>query len=157
MPTIYGTDAVIDMSLDVSKEILDTNSDENLKTENLDYLDSILTGDIFKLSKLIPILHQALLAMSPLILLKDAIINFLTWEDKMITLGGSVGFTIFMLFGRYLIALGLLIFSIFGKKIIPYLTKMKPIQKTKQSKLSIYKKNALFFKVKTSFIKLNFQ
>jgi len=142
------------MNLEISKEILDTTSEENIKTENLDYLDSILTGDIFRLSKLIPILHQAVLAMSPLILLKDAIISFLTWEDQMVTLGGSVGFTIFMLFGRYLTALGLLIFSLFGKKMIPYITKMKPVQKTKPSKLTIYKNNARFFKVKTLIISL---
>jgi len=134
------------MKLEISKEVLDTDNTENLKTDGLDYLDSILTGDIFKLSKLIPILHQALLAMSPLILLKDTIINFLTWQDPSISFLGSIGFTIFMLYGRILTALGLLVFSLFGKRMIPYVTKMKPIQKPKSNKISVYKNNAVFFK-----------
>jgi len=146
LPTVYGSDALIGVKLEVSKEILDLNSEDSFKTVNLDYLDNILTGDIFKLSKLIPILHQAMLAMSPLIQIKDAIYNFITWQDPSLTLLLSLGITVFILYGRILTAFGLLFFSIFGKRLIPYITKVKPITKPKTSKLTIYKTNMKFFK-----------
>jgi len=146
LPTIFGSDAVIGVKLEVSKEILDLTSEESFKTENLDYLDNILTGDVFKLSKLIPILHQAMLAMSPLIEMKDTIIRFITWQDPSMTLVVSLGISVYILYGRILTAFGLLIFSIFGNRMIPYITKVKPITKPKTSKLTIYKTNMKFFK-----------
>jgi len=146
LPTIFGSDAIIGVKLEVSKEILDVTSEESFKADNLDYLDNILTGDIFKLSKLIPLLHQAMLAMSPLIKIKDALISFITWRDPSLTLVVSLGISVFILYGRILTAFGLLIFSIFGNKMIPYITKSKPISKPTTSKLTIYKTNMKFFK-----------
>jgi len=147
LPTKFGPDAIIGVRLEVSKEILNLNSEESFRTDNLDYLDNILTGDIFKLSKLIPILHQAMLALSPLIKIKDAIIRFFTWQDPSLTLLVSLGVSVYIFYGRILTAFGLLLFSIFGNHLIPYITKIKPITKPTTSKLTIYKTNLKFFKV----------
>jgi len=147
LPTIYGADAVIKVTFKLVNDFLDLFDEPEQKMTKRSRLRKVFEGDSFKLTKLLPLLHQCVLSLSPLALMKKQFFDFIYWKNPHKTFLFSVCLTISILLGRKMLALGLLIFGLVGQFLIPSIVRYKPLEEDTVGSVRIYKRNMKFLKV----------
>ena len=150
-PTIYGTDAVVDLTVEMSDEFRDSTSDNEADTapkkKKHRHLEKLFNKDRFNFLKLKPMSHESVFGLTPVVQTIDAILNFVKWKNPHRTFGVSMLLTFFILYGQGLIGLGFLIYFVFHKRIMPILLQPGMPEVYQEGKLQTYKKNFIFFRV----------
>ena len=150
-PTIYGTDAVVDLSVEISDEFRDTLSDNEAeptpKKKKLRHLEKLFNKDRFNFLKLKPMSHESVFGLTPVVKTIEMTLDFITWKNPHRTFAVSMLLTFFILYGQVLIGLGFLMYFIFHKRLMPILLQPGMPEIYQQGKLQTYKKNFIFFRV----------
>lgn len=160
LPTVYGTDAVIGLALELSNSFKDLPSED--RHINLSYKDEIFEEfekgkeklhkfDKYNPFKLAPLYNQFVIALSPVVLAKGIIMDFIMWKEPLKTFWYSILLTFGFLFGRFLVGVGFLFFFIFSRRIIPKVVSIQPFEPkpplVKERKRDIYRRNIAFMRV----------
>jgi len=153
LSTTFGTKAVIEFTLEASEEFkgILAEQDKPLPKSQTHRREQALNIDRFNPLKMGPLMYEFVFALTPLVLLKANVINFVTWKNPNKTLFFSIGLTIFVLFNQLLIGLGFLGFFILSRKIIPIVMQAKPVKDDVKGGLNIYKRNLEMMRVYSVF------
>lgn len=174
LPTNYGAKAIVGASIELAEDIRESMLEEDMarllddsflsdvsstngssegpkKESKRKRLQRWLKLDKVEVFRTASMYYDIVYALTPFVEAKQRLIDFFTWKDPQTTYMYSIVLTLSMIYGRYLLAIGLVMFSIFGNKAIPFIMKPRPRADRVQGKLRIYKKNFGFVTVRFLF------
>ena len=151
-PTSFNNDAIIDLSLEYSQEFQEfVSCDKNpISKEKAHRREQALSVDNLNPIKMMPLMYEFILALTPLALIKANIIAFFTWKDPKKTALHACAISVLLLLDQKISAMALLGFFLMSKKIIPIIIQAKPLQDDAKSSMDKYKRNAVLMRVKLS-------
>ncbi len=148
MPTIYGTDAVIYLTLQLTHTLQAPTKIEEERTGLLKRKNSE-KGSRVKLTKLLSLMNEYVMCLSPLYYARERFLDYITWKDPRRTLLISLGLSFFIIYGNYLLGLGFLLFTFFGRWMIPQIMDANlTLQEDNEGRMRIYKRNLKSLKVR---------
>ena len=146
---IFETKATIEFTLEVSEEFKDVISEQDkpLSKNKTQRREEALNIDRFNPLKIGPLMYEFVFALSPLVLMKANVIDFVTWKNPTKTFFFSLALSFVMLYNQILLGVGLLAFFLFHRKIIPLIMQAKPLKDDVKGGLNIYKRNLEMMRV----------
>lgn len=151
--TYLNNQAILDLSLKYSHEFdeLVSHKKNPISTRKAKRRERALSVDDLNPIKMLPLMYEFILALTPLALIKAVVRDFFTWKDPKKTLLISLTISAGLLMHKNLLAISLIAFFVFSKKIIPIVIQVKPLRDEVTSSVEKYKRNAVIMRVIASY------